>query len=103
MADKNVELDPRIELTGFRDIDESSMEIIKKNILHHIHRIEELARKFERLHITLKSVHEREKSEKCDIHAKLNDGGKAYNTHVTERNIFVAIDSALEKLTNELD
>ena len=98
-----MDLYSKIELTGFRGIDQSSMDILRKNISHHLHRIAELTRKFDKLHITLKSVHEREKSEKYDIHAKLVNGGKAYNTHVTERSIFLAVDSALEKLTNEID
>ena len=93
----------KIELTGFRGIDESSMDIIIKNINRHGRRIAELCKNMEKLHITLKLIHEREKSEIYDIHAKAVDGGKVYVSHITDRNLFVAIDKALQKIINEMD
>ncbi len=92
-----------LALAGFRNIDSSSMEIVRNNIDKHMKRIAELTKKIENLHITLKTVHEREKSEKYDIRVKLNDNGKIYAAHSNDRNLFVAIDMALEKLIHELD
>jgi len=57
----------------------------------------------ELLHITLKAVHEREKSEKYEVHAKVIDGGKVYASEITDRNLFVAVDSVLKKVVNEMD
>ena len=93
----------QVQLAGFRDIDSSSMEIVNKNIQNHARRIAELAEKEVMLHVTLKPVHEREKSEIYDIHAKVADGGKVYASHVTDRNLFVAVDRALQKIINEMD
>lgn len=93
----------QVQLAGFRDIDSSSMEIVNKNIQAHARRIAELAEKGVMLHITLKPIHEREKSEIYDIHAKVADGGKVYASHVTDRNLLVAVDKALQKLINEMD
>ena len=103
MDEESHKLGGNIELAGFRDIDSSSMVVLKKNIGNHVNRITELTKKMELLHITLKPVHEREKSEKYDIHAKVIDDGKVYVSHATERNLFVAVDNALKKLVNELD
>src|SRR3989338_1419173 len=92
-----------ITLSGFRDIDSSSMALVNTAIRKHWRRMNELARKIENLHITLKQVHEREKSEKYEIHAKLLDNGKVYNSKVTEHNLLIAIDEVLNKIINEID
>ena len=101
MADAGSKI--QVQLAGFRDIDSSTMAIIDKNIQNHSRRIAELAEKEARLHITLKPVHEREKSEIYDIHAKVSDGGKVYASHVTDRNLLAAVDKALQKVINEMD
>ena len=96
-------METKVELAGFRAVEESSMSVINKIISNHSRRLLELTKKLEKLHITLKPVHEREKSEKYDIHAKLLDNGKVYVSHFIDRNLFTAVDTALEKLANELD
>jgi len=103
MNDESRKLGGNIELSGFRDIDESSMIVLKKIIGSHAKRISELAKKMDTLHITLKPVHEREKSEKYEVHAKVVDGGKVYASETTDRNLFVAVDVVLKKVANELD
>ncbi|MBI2655177.1 hypothetical protein HYX06_02015 [Candidatus Woesearchaeota archaeon] len=100
-ADASSKID--VQLAGFRDIDSSSMDIVDKNIQNHARRIAELAEKEVKIHITLKLIHEREKSEIYDIHAKVADGGKVYASHVTDRNLLAAVDKALQKVINEMD
>src|SRR3989338_2380483 len=92
-----------IQLTGFRKIDGSSMIVLKKIIGNHARRISEMAHKMENLHITLKPVHESEKSEKYEVHAKLLDNGKVYASESTDRNLFVAVDDVLKKVQSELE
>ena len=101
--DEEIKLGGSIELSGFRSIDSSSMIVIKKIIGNYVKRITELTKKLEKLHITLKPIHEREKSEKYEVHAKIIDGGKVYASEITDRNLFVAIDGVLKKIINELD
>lgn len=103
MENGSFKLGGNIELTGFRNIDSSSIIVIKKIIGNYAKRIAELTKKLEKLHITLKPVHEREKSEKYEVHAKVIDNGKVYSSEITDRNLFVAVDSALKKIINELD
>ena len=103
MAKEDINSKVQIQLAGFRDIDISSMVIVDKNIQNHARRIAELAEKEVMLHVTLKPIHEREKSEIYDIHAKVTDGGRVYASHVTDRNLLVAVDKALQKVINEMD
>ena len=103
MEEEGVKLGGNIELTGFRAIDSSSMIVLKKIIGNYAKRIAELTKKLQTLHITLKPVHEREKSEKYEVHAKVVDDGKVYASEITERNLFVAVDTVLKKIVNELD
>lgn len=103
MDEESLKLGGNIELSGFRDVDSSSMIVLKKIIGNHAKRIYELTKKIGNLHVTLKPVHEREKGEKYEVHAKLVDDGKVYASEVTERNLFVAVDSVLKKIVNELD
>ena len=103
MDDESVKLSGKIQLTGFKDVDGSSMNVISKIINSHAKRIAELTKNLESLHITVKSVHEREKSEKYEIHAKIIDNGKVYASEITDRNLLVAVDTVLKKMINELD
>ncbi len=103
MDNENVKFGGNIEMAGFRDIDSSSMAVLKKIVNNHAKRISKITKKLEILHITLKSVHEREKSEKYELHAKIIDDGKVYTSEITERNLFVGMDAVLSKIVNELD
>ena len=97
------EFNASIELAGFRDVDSSSMMIITANIDTHARKLSSRCKKMEKLHVTMKKIHEREKGEKYDIHAKIIDNGKVYTSQVVDRNLIAAIDEALEKLTRELE
>ena len=99
--DDNMQLGGNIELSGFRDIDGASMVVLKKIVGNYARRMSDLSR-FEKLHVTMKPVHETEKSEKYEIHAKLTRNGKPFVSEVVERNLFVAVDNALKKIVNEL-
>ena len=103
MDNENLNFGGNIELSGFKIVDSSSMVVLKKVIDNYAKRIGELTKKMGTLHITLKPVHEREKSEKYEVHAKVVDDGKVYASKVTDRNLFVAVDNVLKKLVNEID
>lgn len=100
--DDFMQLGGNIELSGFRDVDGASMVVLKKIIGNYGRRMSEISDKFEKLSITMKPVHETEKSEKYEIHAKLIKEGKLFVSEVTERNLFVAVDNALKKIVNEI-
>jgi hypothetical protein len=91
-----------IQLTGFGGLDKSSMIILKKIVGNYARRFSEICEKCDMLHITMKPVHEREKSEKYEIHALLNAKGKNFTSEVVDRNLFFALDSCLKKIENEI-
>ena len=100
--DDFMQLGGNIELSGFRDVDGASMVVLKKIIGNYGRHMSEISDKFEKLSITMKPVHETEKSEKYEIHAKLIKEGKPFVSEVVERNLFVAVDNALKKIVNEI-
>ena len=100
--DDVMQLGGNIELSGFKDIDGASMVVLKKIIGNHVRRMTEISDKFESLKVTMKPVHETEKSEKYEIHAQLMNDGKAVVSEVVERNLFVAVDDALKKVISEI-
>jgi ribosome-associated translation inhibitor RaiA len=97
-----MQLGGNIELSGFKDIDGASMVVLKKIIGNYGRRLTEISDKFESLKVTMKPIHETEKSEKYEIHAQLMVGGKPVVSEVIERNLFIAIDNALKKIVNEI-
>jgi len=97
-----MKLGGNIELSGFGDMDGATMVVLKKIIGNHARRMTELNDKFESLKVTMKPVHETEKSEKYEIHAQLMNNGKPIVSEVVERNLFVAVDDALKKIISEI-
>ena len=103
MVGEAFNLGGNVQLSGFRKIDSSSMIVVKKVVGNYARRIAELTKNMNSLHITLKPIHEREKSEKYEVHAKVVDDGKVYASEAVDRNLFVAVDQVLKKLVSELD
>ncbi|MBW3015881.1 hypothetical protein KY330_05655 [Candidatus Woesearchaeota archaeon] len=97
-----LQLGGSIELTGFRELDPGSMVILKKIIGNYARKMSDLSSNFERLSLRMKPIHATEASAKFEIKAKLIDNGKAFNSEVIDRNVFVAVDSALKKLQTEI-
>jgi hypothetical protein len=102
MDDDTQTLGGNIQLTGFSGLDKSSMIILKKIVGNYARRFMEICEKCDMLHITMKPIHEREKSEKYEIHTLLNAKGKNYTSEVVDRNLFFALDSCLKKVENEI-
>ena len=100
--DDIMQLGGNIDLSGFREIDSVFMIVLKKIVGNYAKRMSELSKNFEKLSLTMKPVHQTEKSELYEIHAKLMDNGKLFVSEVTERNLFVAVDNALKKVINEI-
>lgn len=96
-----VELGGNIELSGFSEFDGGSMVVIKKVVGTYAKKFSESSKDFEKLSVTVKPVHQREKSEKFELHAKLTIKGKPYTSEITDRNIYFALDRVLKKLEAE--
>ena len=92
----------RVELTGFKDEDPSVVDMVNTIVKKHLNRIAEIEHKCDWLRITMKRVHEREKSEIYEVHAHLHSPGNTYSSVCVERNLMSAVDSVIEKAINEV-
>lgn len=93
-----LELGGNIVLSGFGDIDGSSMIIVKKMVGNYAKKFSEVANNFESLHVTVKPVHKVENSSKFELHAKLIANGKPIVSEATDKNLFVVLDTVLKKV-----
>ncbi len=94
----DVKLGGNITLSGFREIDGGSKVILRKIVGSYARKFTESSTNLEEIHLSMKPVHEREQSKKYEIKCKLVDNGQVHTSEVTERNLFVAIDSVLKKI-----
>jgi ribosome-associated translation inhibitor RaiA len=108
MVDKNennddmVSLGENIELSGFRDVEDPVMAVLKKILGTYSRKFSESSSGFEGMSMKMKKVHAQRRSEKYEIHASVSVSGKLYTSEVTDRNMFFAADSALRKVEQEI-
>ena len=93
-----VVLGGNIELSGFREVDGGSMIVLKKIVGNYVKQLSENHKDFEKLHISMKKVHETKGSSKYEVTARIIISGKPYNADVTERNLFMTVDKVLKKI-----
>ena len=98
----NIVLGGNIELSGFKEVDGSSLIIIKKIVGNYVKKISEQNPDFEKLHLVMKEVHKTSNSEKYELNANATIGGKIISSEVIELNLFVAVDLVLKKLESEI-
>jgi ribosome-associated translation inhibitor RaiA len=96
----SLQLGGNIQLTGFSALDRGQMVVLKKIVGNYAKRLSQISSNFEELSLTMKPVHETEANKMYELHAKLMDNGKPIVSEITDRNLFVAIDSVLKKIEN---
>lgn len=99
----SVSLGGNIELSGFRNIDQGSMVILKKIVGNFAKKFSEQNEDFQKLHVTMKPIHEREKGEKYEIHGRLQVNGHSLSAEMVDRNLFYCLDKVMKKLESELE
>ncbi len=99
MAD---DFESKVELSGFKDIDEAAMGDLKRLIGTYLRRYAEICRKFQKLMLKMKKVHAQLHSEKYEIHASVMDNGRLYTSTTTDKNLIGATDLTLAKIENEI-
>src|SRR3989338_3206118 len=100
--DDTMQLGGNIELSGFSSVDGASMIVIKKIVGNYGKHLSEISGNFEKLSLSMKPVNEPGENKKFEVHGKLINNGKPFASEVIERNIFVAVDSALKKIVSQL-
>lgn len=103
MEENTLQLGGNIELSGFNDLESSVMIVLKKIIGNHVRRMNDKCSNFEKLSLTMKTVHAKEKGEKYELHAQMIDNGKQHNSSCVDRNLFVGVDNALKAIMNSLE
>ncbi|MBD3354351.1 hypothetical protein GF361_00020 [Candidatus Woesearchaeota archaeon] len=99
MEEEVLQLGGNIELSGFSNLEGGAMIVLKKIIGNYARKMSDRSKNFEKLSVHMKTVHDNQ----YELHAKMIDNGKKFNSSVTERNIFVAVDSSLKKIMNEIN
>lgn len=92
-----------IQLSGFGELDGANMIVVKKIVGNYARKLSEASKEFSELHLTLKVVHKKEKSEKYEIHGKVVDKGKVHTSEVTDFNLYFAMDNLLKKLLKMIE
>ncbi len=87
-----------VKVTGFGILDSPSMTVAKKIIDTYAKKYNDFSQDIREIHVTLKPLHEREKSEKYQIDARVQAKGKIYAAEHIDRNVFVALDKAMGKV-----
>lgn len=93
-----LQLGGNIELSGFKEIDPAGMIIVKKIVGNYARKFSDQCDNFEKLSLSMKPVHETEASKKFEMHGMVIDKGRTYTSEMTDRNVFVVIDSVLKKI-----
>jgi len=91
-----------IELVGFKQVSLAEVLIVKKLVGSYTRKIQEHSSNFERISVQLKEIHKIDNNSKHEIHIKLLDDGQAFSSEVVDKNLFVALDSALKKVLGEI-
>ena len=98
----SLNLGGNIELVGFKQVSLSDVVVVKKVVGHYTRKIQESAADFQKITILLKEIHKIDNNAKMEIHVKVQDGSRTYSSEVIDKNIFVALDSALKKALGEV-
>ncbi len=107
-SDKNNDKDTQklggnIELSGFSEFDRAEMIVIKKIVGNYVRKFIDMEKGVLNVKVTAKSVHEREKSTKFEIHVLINlKEGKPIAAQGTGRNLFMVIDEAFKNAEHML-
>ena len=92
-----------IELSGFRDIDGGSMIVIKKIVGSYIRKFNDKIGNLQKFSLHLKKVHANEEHALFELYGNIIDNGKTHAAEVSERNLFIAVDTVMKKLENSIN
>lgn len=92
---ETLQLGGNITLSGFTNLKPGQFTIIKKIVGTYIKKIGEENNK---LNLTLKEIHKREKNQKYELKGILNNNGNKKQAEITDYNLFFALNKILNKL-----
>ena len=80
-----------IELNGFSGIEKAQLVVVKKIVGNSAKEMSEKAKKFEKLSVSLAN-----EGDSFNVHAELTDEGNQITADSSEKNLFLALSSALK-------
>lgn len=95
-------MDQKIILSGFTGLDSDVRDRISKKVADFIGDSVKKDRKIIHVHVSLKVIHEREKSEKYELTGRVEEGKIVFAASVVDRNPLTAIDLLIAKLASQL-
>jgi len=101
-VNEKISLGGNIELVGFKQVSMSEVVVVKKLVGNYTRKIQEACNNFQGITVYLKEIHKIENNAKNEIHVKVIDDGKLFTSEVIDKNMFVALDSALKKVLAEV-
>ncbi|MFH1916915.1 MAG: hypothetical protein ABIJ21_06665 [Nanoarchaeota archaeon] len=87
-----------IQLAGFSVLDKSELIVVKKVVGSYARKFSDQYTGFQGLHLTLKELHKREKSEIFQVSGRVIIDGKTHAVEDDDRNLFFCIDAVMKKL-----
>lgn len=103
MNEDIVQLGGVVELSGFGQLDKINNVVINKIVGSYARKFGDTHQNFEKLHLNLKPIHNTEKKNKVEVHAKSVVNGKVYSSQIVDYNLYFALDSVLKKLKAEME
>jgi len=91
-----IQLGGNIELAGFKDVDRAQMVVVKKMVGSYAKEMSEKKSDFKSLKVSMAK-----ESDNTKINAEMT-ADKPYTGEETGNNLFVALDSALKKIVDQL-
>lgn len=92
-----IALGSNIQVTGFRDTDPATFAQVRKQVEDFVRHISTVEKNFRGLHLTLKQIHKREKSEEYELHVLVN-ASRIHTAELVDRNLLVGIDKVFTKV-----
>ncbi len=94
-----IQLGDRIQLNNFEELQPGELTILKKMIGNQANKFHD----FKKLHITLKNIHKKEKSQKYQVNALLEANNKIFESESTHYNLFFTINEVLDRLKKQVE
>lgn len=101
-VNEKLSLGGNIELIGFKQVSMSEVVVVKKLVGSYTRKIQDISKNFQGITVRLKEIHKVDSNAKNEINVKVIDDGHVFTSEVVDKNLFVALDSALKKILAEL-
>ena len=100
---ETIQLGGNIELSGFREVDGGSMIIVKKIVGSYVRKFNDRLGNLQKFSLHMKKAHGNEENAVFELYGNVIDNGKTHSAEVSERNLFVAVDTVMKKLENSIN